>query len=147
MRLFPQSSSSIGLTILTILGFLSLAVMSLAHGQKDHDDSHTQMHKLHSIMPIFSDASGKMDSAIEKGDVTEINMQANRILKTVPDLIKTKPHKNHKQIAEYRATAGKLRDDISRVVSFANKGDFASAQRAYRDVQKRCTSCHAAFRD
>jgi cytochrome c556 len=119
-------------------------IAAFAHGDDRMDE---QMHKLHAIMPMFSVASAELETAIGKGDATEVKVQADKILAALPDLKKSKPHKNLKQIAAFKAIAAKFGDDASTVRKLAEKGDFRAAKEAFAKLESRCAECHAKFRD
>jgi len=130
-------------------GILSIIPLeTFAHGT-DHHGGHAdeQMKKLHAMMPMFSIASAELKSALEKGDTEGAKAQADRILATIPDLKKSKPHKNIKQITDFKKIAGKMGADITKIVSLAGSGDFANAKVAFKDMETRCAECHTKFRD
>ena len=135
----------IGLAILlAIFG----AIQVQAHGTEEHG-SHldAQMKKLHAMMPMFSQASAGLEKSIEHNDATAVNEHVTTMLATIPDLKKSKPHKNAKQVAEFKKIASTFGAEIAQVGSLAEKGNFVSAKEAYKRVEKACTECHARFRD
>lgn len=139
------------LLIAVVLSAGILFVMPIetsAHGS-DHHGGHSdeQMKKLHAMMPMFSIASSELVSALEKGDATAAKTQADRILVAVPDLKKSKPHKNFKQLKEYVDLATKLEKTVTSTVNLAKKGDLAAAKGAFKKVEEVCAACHAKFRD
>jgi len=121
---------------------------TFAHGT-DHHGGHAdeQMKKLHAMMPMFSIASAELKSALEKGDAEGAKAQADRILATIPDLKKSKPHKNIKQITDFKKIAGKMGADITKIVSLAGTGNFSKATVAFKDMETRCAECHTKFKD
>jgi soluble cytochrome b562 len=121
-----------------------------AHGTGKHDKTSAadvRMKKLHDMMPMFSAASAGLESSLEKGDATTAKTQADRILAAVPDLKKSKPHKNVKQLKKYVGLATKLEETVTSTVNLANKGDIVGAKTAFKKVEEACAACHARFRD
>jgi cytochrome c556 len=106
-----------------------------------------QMKKLHTMMPMFSMASAILESALEKGDTATAKAQADRILAAVPDLKKSKPHKNAKQLNTFVGLAAKLQETVTSTADLVNKGDFDGAKAAFKKIDKTCAACHAMFRD
>jgi cytochrome c556 len=118
-----------------------------AHGKDPHGghvDAH--MKKLHAMMPMFSLASAELESAIEKGDAAEAKVQADRILASVPDLKKSKPHKNVNQREKFVELATNLDKAVTSVADLAKRGDFAGAKAVFKKVETACVACHAKFR-
>jgi cytochrome c556 len=138
------------ITISLVLGSLSLSCAAFAHGTNGHGQrtaENARMKKLHAIMPVFSAASAKLETAIEKGDPAEAKIQANRILAAVPDLKMSKPHKNIKQITDFKTIADKLGADITKIVSLTEQSNFAGAKVVFKNMEARCSECHTEFRD
>jgi len=142
--------------LLLIAVILSAGIMFIipietsAHGTEKHGKmavTDTRMRKLHDMMPMFSAASAGLESALEKGDAVAARTQADRILTAVPDLKKSKPHKNVKQLKKYVQLATKLEETVTFTVDLANKGDIAGAKNAFKRVETACAACHAKFRD
>jgi len=145
-----MGNSCISIILSLVIGSLSLQGVAFAHCTEKHDKSaavDAQMKKLHAMMPMFSLASAELKSALDKGDATAAKSQADRILAAVPDLKKSRPHKNVKQIAVYTHIAGKMGADVTKVVALAEKGNFDGAKAAFRDMEARCAECHTKFRD
>lgn len=121
-----------------------------AHGTEKHDKmavADVRMKKLHDMMPMFSAASAGLESSLEKGDATTAKTQADRILAAVPDLKKSKPHKNVKQLKKYVELAKKMEETVIFTVNLAKKGDIVGAKTAFKKVEEACAACHARFRD
>jgi cytochrome c556 len=134
---------------------LSLAIVlstfqgaAFAHG-KDPRGGHidAQMKKLHAMMPMFSMASAELESALDKGDVEAAMKQVDKILEVVPELKKSKPHKNIKQQKTFVELAVSLGKAVTFTADLAKKGDLAGAKTAFKKVEEVCASCHAKFRD
>ena len=133
-----------------IIGSLTLYGAAFAHATEKHGKTapaDSRMKKLHAIMPMFSAASAELETALEKGDAATAKTQAGRILEALPDLKKSKPHKNIKQMSAYKAIADKMGNDINTLVALAKSGNFVEAKRAFRNLEVRCAECHSKFRD
>jgi len=136
--------------ILLALGLLTIYGQAFAHGTEKHGKSKpadAQMKKLHDMMPMFSVASAKLGTAIEKGDAAAVEVEAGKILSVLPDLKKSKPHKNVKQRSKFVELAKKQEEALTSTVDRAKKGDFPGARAAYKKVEQVCAECHAKFRD
>ena len=119
-----------------------------AHGKDSHGGTiDAQMKKLHAMMPVFSVASAELESALEKGDAAAAKAQADKILAAVPDLKKSKPHKNIKQRKKFVGLATTLEKTTTITVDLAKKGDLVGAKTAFKKVEATCAACHAMFRD
>ena len=122
-----------------------------AHGTENHGKksmaADAQMKKLHAMMPMFSLASAGLETALEKGEVTVVEAEAEKIITAIPDLKKSKPHKNIQQRKKFVELATSLEKAVASAVDLAKKGDFAGAKSAFKDVEKACAACHARFRD
>jgi len=135
---------------LTAGSLLVLPVDVLAHGTEKHDNMvpiDAQMKKLHAIMPMFSMASANMEAALEKGEIAIVASEAEKITSAIPELKKSKPHKNIKQRSKYVAQASNLEEAITTTVDMAKKGNLAEAKAAYKKVEETCAACHTKFRD
>lgn len=123
-------------------------IETFAHGKNPHDGgSDAGMNKLHAMMPLFSQASAELESAIEKGDAAAAKAQSEKILAAVTDLKKSRPHKNVKQRKKFVQLATKLDETVTLTVDLASKGDFAGAKTSFKKVEATCAACHAKFRD
>jgi len=124
------------------------SVVASAHGKAPHGGTvDTQMKKLHAMMPIFSAASAELESALDKGDTAAAKVQADKILAAVPDLKKSKPHKNIKQRKKFLEIATGFDDAIASTVDLIKKNDISGAKTAFKRVKELCVACHAKFRD
>lgn len=133
-----------------VLVTLALSGVAFAHGTEKHGKTaaaDAQMKKLHDMMPMFSLASAALETALEKGDVTVVEAEAEKILTAIPDLKKSKPHKNIKQRKIFVNYAVKLEETITSTAVLAKQGDFTGAKAAFRNAENACTACHAKFRD
>lgn len=133
-----------------MLGTLVFSEVTFAHGTERHDKTapaNARMKKLHAMMPMFSVASAKLETALEKGDAASVEMEAGKILKAVPDLKKSKPHKNVNQRKQYVDLATALEAAVHSTVFPAQKGDFAEAKAVFKKVEEICSACHVKFRD
>ena len=68
------------------------------------------------------------------------------MLAALPDLKKSKPHKNIRQRKEFVALAVKLEKGLISTVELAKSGDLAGAKSAFKNVEEICAACHAKFR-
>lgn len=137
------------IAVLLSMGILLIKpIETSAHGKDAHGDHmDEQMKKLHDIMPMFSVASAGLEFALEKGDATAAKAQADKFLAAIPDLKKSKPHKNVKQRKTFVVLATKLEETVTTIVDLSKKGDFPGAKAAFKKVEEICAACHAKFRD
>lgn len=133
-----------------VLGLLALPGVVFAHGTEKHEKKapvDAQMKKLHVMMPMFAVASARLEAALEKGDAYAVEVEAGKIQQAVPDLKKSKPHKNSNQRKKYVELATNLGTAVNTTVSLAQRGDFAGAKAAFKRVEELCSACHAKFSD
>jgi len=134
----------------SVAGLLIANVAASAHGAEAHG-KHTaasdQMKKLHAIMPMFSLASAELEAALEKGDKAAAKAQVDKILAAIPDLKKSKPHKNSKQLKKFRENAANLESAVIETEKLVQKGNFVGAGAQFKAVEAACAACHAKFRD
>jgi hypothetical protein len=126
-------------TISLMLGSLSLSGAAFAHGTKVHGNrtaADARMMKLHAMMPMFSLTSLELEPAIEKHDAAGAQNKARKILVAIPDLKKSRPHKNVKQIGDFKSIAVKIGEDANKIIALTEKGSFTEAQRVFRDMEK-----------
>lgn len=133
-----------------MLGLLTMYGQAFAHGTEEHGKmkpADAPMKKLHAMMPMFSVASANMKTALEKGDIPAVEAEAGKILVALPDLKKTKPHKNVKQRIKFVNLATDLDKAVNSTVNLAKKRDLAGAKETFKKVEEICAVCHAKFRD
>lgn len=99
------------------------------------------------MMPMYSQAQARIIEALSKGDAAVVRSEAGKILATIPDLKKSRPHKNLKEIDKMRKIAEAFEADVRSTVASAEKGDLTRAGAAFSRARKRCDACHAKFRD
>lgn len=134
--------------VLSVSLLLLEPIETFAHGKNPHDGgSDAGMNKLHALMPLLSQASAELESAIEKGDAAAAKVHSERILAAVPDLKKSRPHKNAKQRKKFVQLATKLDETVTLTVDLASKGDFAGAKTSFKKIEAICAACHVKFRD
>ena len=141
---------SITVIFFVALGSLTLSGLAVAHGTEKHDKmspAEAQMKKLHAMMPMFSVTTAKLEDALEQGDATAAEAEAGKIVAAIPDLKKTKPHKNFKQRKKFVELATNLEVAVNTTIDLVKKGDFANAKVAYKKIEEACAACHAKFRD
>ncbi|WP_236685522.1 cytochrome C [Geobacter pickeringii] len=114
------------------------------HGTKHHD---AQMVKLHKMMPMYAQLQAKINGALGRGDAATVEIEAGKILATIPDLKKAKPHKNLKKIGTFRNMADAFGLGVTTSATLAKRGDIAGAAAAFRKAEEKCNECHATFRD
>lgn len=141
---------AITLMALLLVPFVFLGE-SFAHGP-DHSvkksmASDAQMQKLHAMMPVFSIVLAELESALEKEDLVAASGQTDKILVFVPDLKKSKPHKNIKQRKKFVEHATSLDEAVSSLAVFIDKNDHSGAKTVFKKVEEACAACHAKFRD
>lgn len=122
---------------------------ALAHGAGKHGKAtpaDAQMEKMHAMMPMFSLASARLEKSIEKGDTAAVESEAGKMLAAIPDLKKTKPHKNIKQRKEFVELATRMERNLISTVELVKSGDLAGAKTAFKKVEEICAACHAKFR-
>jgi len=122
----------------------ALAHSTEKHGKATPEDA--QMKKMHAMMPMFSLASARLEKSIEKGDTAAVESEAGKMLAAIPDLKKSKPHKNIKQRKEFVELATKMERNLISTVELAKSGDLAGAKTAFKKVEEICAACHAKFR-
>lgn len=140
----------ISITLSLMMGLLTLSSIAFAHGREKHSTmvpADAQMKKMHDMMPMFSVASAALETALEKGDVTVVEMEAEKIIAAIPDLKKSKPHKNIKQRKIFVKYAATLEETIASTATLAKQGDFAGAKAAFKNAEEACAACHAKFRN
>jgi len=130
------------------VGILGLAGVASAHGTEQHGSmAHdAQMQKLHAMMPMFSVASAQLETALEKKDAAAADKEAGKILAAVPDLKKSKPHRNVKLKKGFVKLATQLEEQTVTVRDLAQKGDFPAAQDAFKKLEATCGQCHDKYR-
>ena len=140
----------IGITLSLALGLPSLQGAAFAHGTEMHGktaQSAVQMKKLHDMMPMFSVASARLEAALDKGDAAAAEAEAGKIMVALPDLKKSKPHKNVKERKKFVDLAIDFEKTVASTLDLAKKGDFAGAKTAFKKGEEICAACHAKFRD
>lgn len=130
------------------LGPFTMYGQALAHGTKEHGGMamDAQMKKLHAMMPMFSTASAQLETALDKGDALAAETETGKILVAIPDLKKSKPHKNIKQRKKFVELAASLEKSVTSTKDLAQKGDFGGAKAAFKIVEETCAACHSKFR-
>lgn len=138
----------LGLRILApAVALLLAAAGASAHASQKHKAADAQMQKLHDMMPMFSRALANLESAVEKRDAAAVEAEAGRMLAALPDLKKSRPHKNLTQLKTFRALAGELERDLKGVAGSVKSSDFEKAKTALSKAESTCAACHALFRD
>lgn len=121
---------------------------TFAHGTDPHGGHiDEQMKKLHAMMPMFSIASAELETALEKGNLADALVQADKIKGAAPDLKKSKPHKNIKQRKQFVVFATRFDKAIVSTVDLIKKDELLGAKASFKKVEELCAACHAKFRD
>ena len=143
-------SSRTCIVLSLVVGSLALRSIAFAHGTEKHgktSPADVQMKKLHAMMPMFSLTTAMLETALDKGDVAAVEVEAGKIIAALPDLKKTKPHKNINQKKIFVELATSLGTAVNSTVDLAKKGDFVGAKGTFKKVEAACAACHASFRD
>lgn len=139
--------------VTTMLAGAVLLVSSPAFTAGEHGHGHgghrpdAQMAKLHKMMPRYGAAQASINAALGAGDLKAVAKETAYLLSTAADLKKSRPHKNIKELAEFRAIAAGFERDIGKAAESAKRGDLAGAKAAFAGAEKGCAACHAKFRD
>ena len=140
----------ISITLSMVMGLLTIQGVAFAQGTDKHGKTAptaAQMKKMHAMMPMFSVAAAKLEAALDKGDAAAVETEAGKIMAVLPDLKKSKPHKNVKQRGKFVELATNFGKTITSTLDLAKKGDFAGAKTAFKKAEEICVACHAKFRD
>jgi len=134
-----------------IAGFLLFSVAGVVAAQEgmEHDRMHMDevMVKQHHMMYMYAQAQAKINESLRKGDAKVAEVEARKILETIPALKAATPHKNLKERKALRQIAAAFEADVKKTVAAAKKGDFAGAKSAFAKAEERCNQCHSKFRD
>lgn len=122
---------------------------AFAHGVEKHGKKHSdpQMDRFHKMMPMYAQVQAKINEALDKGEAAVVEAEAQQILVTIPDLKKSRPHKNLKKLDRFKKIADAFGTDVKTTADMAKKGDFVGARAAFRKAEERCNECHSKFRD
>ena len=143
-----MSNRLVSITVSLVVGLLTIQGIAFAQGTDKHAKtapSAAQMKKLHAMMPMFSVAAAKLEAALDKGDIAAAEVEAGKIMAALPDLKKSKPHKNVKQRKIFVKLATDLEEAVISTVALAKKDDIAGAKTAFKKVEEVCAACHAKF--
>jgi soluble cytochrome b562 len=99
------------------------------------------------MMPMFSVASAELETALEKGDTAAAMVQADKIKAAIPDLKKSKPHKNLKQRKQFVEVATTFDGAVATTIDLIKKNDLPGAKSAFKKIEELCVACHTKFRD
>lgn len=142
--------NSVVAVLCLVTGTLSLNGTAFAHGTEMHGKmaaDNVQMKKLHTIMPMFSVASARLESALEKGEAASVEAEAGKIIAAIPDLKKSKPNNNVKQRKLFVKLASNLGEAVASTADKAKLGDITGAKVSFKKAEEICAACHAKFRD
>jgi cytochrome c556 len=126
------------------------AGIAFAHGQEHHTTEHTsdaQMRKLHAMMQQCGAAQTRIEGAFAKGDCTAAEKEIAGMIKAIPDLKKTRPHKGLNHLEALKKLAVDFDADLRQSLTLAKQGDLNGARQAFSRSREKCAACHALFRD
>ncbi|HBA86655.1 MAG TPA: cytochrome C [Geobacter sp.] len=130
---------------------VTLTMTGTAFAKEDHahggHHSDKQMAKLHKMMPNYAKGQTKIAAALEGGDLQAVLKETDYLLSTTADLKKSKPHKKASELEEFRKLAAGFEMDVKETAETARKGDVPGAKASFAEAQKKCTACHAMFRN
>lgn len=141
-------SRYIGITLGLVMGLLTfqgVASAKVKEPRGGHADA--QMKKFHAMMPMFSVALANLETALGKADVAAVEAETGKILAAIPDLKKSKPHKNIKQRKKFVELAADLEKTVTSTLDMAKNKNIDGAKNAFKKVEEICAACHAKFRD
>jgi len=120
-----------------------------AHGEMEHGGMHMDepMARQHRMMAMYAQAQAGINESLQKRDAVSVETETRKILATIPDLKKAKPHKNLKEQNEMVRIAAAFEKDLKTTVVRVHKKDFVGAKQAFAKAQQKCAACHAKFRD
>jgi hypothetical protein len=130
--------------VATVCVFFVFQAVAFAQEGEEHHGMHgdeARMERLHKMMPMYAQARLEIIEALKKGDSATVQSEAGKILATVPNLKKAKPHKNLGRIKTMRKIASTFERDIKTTAELAKRGDIKGAGAAFAEAQKRCDEC------
>jgi len=116
----------------------------MEHGNMHRDE---EMAKQHHMMSLYAQVQWKINESLRKRDAKAVEIEAGKILITVPMLKAMTPHKNLKEQKVLPKIAALFEVEMKAVAAKAKKGDLTGAKSAFRRAEKRCDECHTKFRD
>lgn len=139
-------------TVLAVTAGLFSSMFAQAvplHGGMEHDGMHMDesMARQHRMMAMYAQSQAKINESLQKQDAVTVEAETRKILATIPDLKKTRPHKNVKVRKEIIRIAAAFERDLKATVVNLNKRDFIGARKAFNRAEGKCSACHAKFRD
>lgn len=140
-----------GIVLAALAGSLLLLHVPAVAAQDwmEHHGAHMDdaMARQHLLMAGYAESQYKINAALKNRDNATIVVETRKLLATISDLKKTRPHRNLKERGKVAIIATGFEKDLVTVVSKAKKKDFVGAEKAFRMAEKRCEACHARFRD
>ena len=141
----------INITMAVITGILLVSVSGVFAANEGivHRNMHGDetMVKQHQMMGLYAQTQWRINESLRNRDAKAVEIEAGKILVTVPALKAMTPHKNLKEQKALPKIAALFEVEIKAVAARAKKGDLAGAKAAFRRAEKRCDECHAKFRD
>jgi hypothetical protein len=137
-------------TAITATVFFLHQGLVFAYEGEDHQQMHKvngTMARLHKIMPMYAQAQARINAALEKRDAAMVEKETGKILATITDLKKAKPHKNLQELRAMRRIASAFEEDVRKTALLIKKRDFSGAAVAFENAQRHCNECHVKFRN
>lgn len=120
--------------------------MASAHGPGKHA-ADAQMTLLHKAMQLYESAQVRIEAAFKRGDLKAADEELGRMIETIPDLKKSRPHKGLKHLDDFKRAAADFDKDLRQARTLAQQGNLDGAKHSFSRASQKCASCHAAFRD
>lgn len=105
------------------------------------------MARQHRMMAMYAQAQAKINESLQKRDAVTVEAETRKILTTIPDLKKARPHKNFKERTEMARIAAAFEKDLKTTLARVKEKDFIRAEKAFKSAGEKCLACHAKFRD
>ncbi|MHC1697927.1 MAG: cytochrome c [Geobacteraceae bacterium] len=142
-------SENVALAVLIGILFVSVSGVVAANEGMEHGNMHREeaMAKQHKMMGQYAMAQWKINESLRKRDTKAVEIEAGKMLVTIPVLKAMTPHKNLKDQNALPRIAAAFESDLKTLTAKAKKGDLTGAKAAFSKAEKRCDECHAKFRD
>jgi len=138
--------------VLTVMAGLISSMYAHAvpvHEGMEHGGMHMDksMARQHRMMAMYAQAQAKINESLQKRDTVTVEAETRKILTTIPDLKKARPHKNFKERTEMARIAAAFEKDLKTTLARVKERDFVKAGKAFKRAGEKCLACHAKFRD
>jgi cytochrome c556 len=144
-----KRSAKRNVTALVSALLLCLAAAVFAHEGMEHGGKRMgeAMARQHRLMAMYARTAAEIDESLKKGDAAAVEAGTRKILVSIPELKRMRPHKNLKERNAFPKIAAAFAADIKAVAANVKKGDFPGAMESFRSAEGKCNECHAKFRD